>query len=57
MVKRKVVSITNPYQDSSQVAELERLLNEGWNLINSMAMKYAFLYILEKDSEDPNERN
>ena len=49
-LKRKVISITNPYQDSEQVLELERLLNQGWNLVNSIANKYAILYILEKDT-------
>lgn len=48
MLKRKVISITNPYQDSEQVIELERLLNQGWDLVNSIANKYAILYILEK---------
>ena len=54
MTKRKVISITNPYQDSDQVLELERLLNTGWDLISSVANKYAILYVLEKDMTTVN---
>lgn len=54
MLKRKVLSITNPYQDSDQILEFERLLNQGWDIVNSISNKYAILYVLEKDIANVN---